>query len=160
MQCMASLPARPTPACVTRMRPGGTIGVDPAWSTTGLVYVTAKDLGSAGWAASPRRFATWRTSRSLWFVPPGKAARKLAGLGAGVYDPVWSSDGRLLIVLRGTDLELVTPTHPPRRRTRVWRHARPLPDGIRWLSGRVGGPRLVRRHELTAGLRSASLDGR
>ena len=98
----------PAQACGATTRPGGPESLEPAWSKSGLAYVTARDLG-VDTAVGAKAFGAWLATRTLWLAPPGKAAVRLAYAGSGVHDPVWSADGTTLMVVRGSRAYLLEP---------------------------------------------------
>jgi hypothetical protein len=128
LQCLAVIPRQAVQMCVTVTRPGGPLTLDPAWSTSGLVYVEAKDRGTKSWGGTAAQIRAWQATRTLWWAAPGKPARRLVAAGRGVYDPVWSARGTALMVARGTDLYLVTPGAP----RAVWVARGVRPPGFPW----------------------------
>lgn len=110
MQCMAHIPAQPTEACVTISPPGGPLTLEPAWSSvSGLAYVQAKDMGTHDFDLTQAQFKAWSSTWTLWIMPPGKTARKVASAGTGVWAPVWSQSGRDLMLFKGANLYVLDP---------------------------------------------------
>lgn len=87
--------------------PAGCVSLDPAFSPAGdrIAFVAAKDLGDEVW---PEDLTAWVNTRTLWLAQAdGSNPRPLTSAGTGVYQPLWSKDGKSILYVRDNALWLI-----------------------------------------------------
>lgn len=86
--------------CQNLAQPADTVSLDPAWSPDSrrIAFVRAEARSGFLDAAA---FAAWEKTRTLWVCnPDGSQARQVEGLAdlGGVQNPLWSRDGKYLLL--------------------------------------------------------------
>ncbi|OAT82377.1 PD40 domain-containing protein [Desulfotomaculum copahuensis] len=91
--------------------PTGCVAIDPSLSADGrrIAFVAARDLGDQVWGFNNARdLASWVASRTLWVEnADGSGAHPLPSAGRGIYQPIWSRDGRHILYVRDNSLWLI-----------------------------------------------------
>lgn len=93
------------------VNPAGSVSLDPSFSPDGsrIVFVAAGNLGDDVWGFdNDEELAAWVATRTLWVRnADGAGARPLAAAGSGVYQPVWSGDGKHILYVRDNSLWII-----------------------------------------------------
>lgn len=93
------------------VNPAGCVSLDPTFSPKGdrITFVAAKDLGDEVWGFNdPEDLTAWINTRTLWLAQAdGSNPRPLTLAGTGVYQPLWSKDGKSILYVRDNALWLI-----------------------------------------------------